>query len=452
MDSASADSSAAGGTGSTGRGDSDVRMNSGVEPGAADGVPGARHRRPVGRRRLLVGRVGGAVAAQGVTALASLVLQVVAARTLGAAGYGAFALCLAVLIAAVALYTGWVGDSLTVLDRFDSAVRRPVVAAALIGAVAAAVVGAFAALVLAATSAWEAVLFAVLIAVWLMEEIGRRLLIARMEFGTLVVNDCCYFGVTVLVLVGGRSMGFPWSLGLLFAAMLMGSAAAVGLAVVQLPRYELRGLRPSLHGFGAVAGFAGWRSMQATLRPASLLAVRILVAQFGSLGAVAALEGGRLLLAPVQTVINGAAGFLMSAFAGIRRTDGGPSGGARVRRMAFAATLSLVALVLLAGGTVALLLDPFAALLTDNEFQLSRGVVLGWAVYLATWAATLPAVADAVARRQSRLVFFARLFDSLVGLTLAATALLLGFEYDVVPWLLSIGAVITLLVLHTRRQ
>ena len=69
-----------------------------------------------------------AVAAQGSQSIGSLVLQVLAARGLGAEGLGKFGLLYGTLVVATAIATGFVGDSMTVLDR-----SRPPIRAALQG-------------------------------------------------------------------------------------------------------------------------------------------------------------------------------------------------------------------------------------------------------------------------------------------------------------------------------
>jgi hypothetical protein len=57
----------------------------------------------------------GAIAAQGAQALASFVLQIAVARTLGIGGLGAFAILYGVVVLASGTITGFVGDSLVVL-------------------------------------------------------------------------------------------------------------------------------------------------------------------------------------------------------------------------------------------------------------------------------------------------------------------------------------------------
>ncbi|ALO68705.1 hypothetical protein AS189_19160 (plasmid) [Arthrobacter alpinus] len=63
------------------------------------------------------------MAAQGSQAAVSFVLQIIAARMLGLEGLGRFAILYGVLLLVTALVSGFIGDTLTVLDRFDRHVR-----------------------------------------------------------------------------------------------------------------------------------------------------------------------------------------------------------------------------------------------------------------------------------------------------------------------------------------
>jgi hypothetical protein len=86
------------------------------EPGTTGGD--ASRGGKIASARGLLGRgrgVSGAVGAQLAQALASLVLSIVAARSLGADGLGVYGLISGGLVLATAIATGLVGDSLTVL-------------------------------------------------------------------------------------------------------------------------------------------------------------------------------------------------------------------------------------------------------------------------------------------------------------------------------------------------
>ena len=81
--------------------------------------------------RRILAKVGAPVVSQGLTAGTSLLLQVVAARALGIVQYGVFALFLSLLVSATALYTGYIGDSVAVLDRHAARTRSALSASAL---------------------------------------------------------------------------------------------------------------------------------------------------------------------------------------------------------------------------------------------------------------------------------------------------------------------------------
>lgn len=391
--------------------------------------------------RTLLRPAAGAIAAQGVTALGSLLLQVLAVRTLGEAGYGALAVLIGFLATVAALQTGWIGDSLTVLDRTDLRVRGALafclLSSCLIGAAAGSALVAGVNLGPPAT----AVLFAVLVALWLLEETGRRLLMARLEFWKLALNDAVYLGVslsTLALLAALRTV----TLATFLAAMLAGAASAVALVLWQVPRGEYLGLRPRWRGVRDLASFAAWRSAQATLRPGALFVMRLLVVQVLSTAALGRLEAARLLVAPAQTLVNGAGSFLLPTFADGERE--GRDAGSRADR----AALVLLAATLLTGLVVLAALPLLAELITGDPGSISRLAVVGWVAYLVTWAATLPYVSEVVARRRSRSVFVVRVIDSVVGLALLPPLLLIGRDATLVPLLLSFGGAIGALLMR----
>ncbi|SFQ52112.1 Membrane protein involved in the export of O-antigen and teichoic acid [Amycolatopsis arida] len=393
----------------------------------------------------LLARVGPPVLSQAITAGTSLLLQVVAAHTLELPEFGAFALFLALLVSASALHTGFVGDGLVVLDRHDPDVRAGLAASAGAGLLLAGAVGIGAALVIGSGDPAVALLYPAMLVLWLVEETVRRLLVARRWFWRLVGNDVAYLVGTALALGAGWAWAGAVSLPLLFAAMAVGAVTAVGVGVLQLPRAELRVPRPRLAALPRVVSFAGWRALQAALRPAALLAARALVANLVSLAAVGVLEAGRLVVAPLQVVVNGVGTFLLSAFAARAR-----SGRTRPDRASRAALL-LTAGTAAGGGLLALLAAPLGRLLTGEPA--GSWLVLGWVAYLVVWSAGLPYVALAVAARLTRAVFTARAADSLLGVALAAAALALGAPLAAVPWLMAAGGLYSVwrLRAHTSR-
>ncbi|QWF84190.1 hypothetical protein [Amycolatopsis sp. CA-230715] len=397
--------------------------------------------------RGLLGRLGAPVLSQGITAGTSLLLQVLAARALGLAEYGAFAVYLAVLVSATALYTGYVGDSLAVLDRRDPRIRSALSASALIGLALCFAAGLVTSLVLRHGDYVAALLYAVMLVGWLVEETFRRVLIARQEFWKLVWNDTGYLLGTAVALGAWFATGAPVTLPMLFAAMGVGTITAIALGFAQVPPSESRGVRPGFAGLAEVAAFAGWRSLHATLRPAAQLAARVLVANLVSFTAVGMLEAGRLLIAPLQVVVNGAGGFLLAGFAAGERKGRADHGLAR------RAAVLLTGATVLGGLVLTVFAHPLGTLLTGQPVD--PVLLLGWVAYLAVWAVGLPYVTEVVARKLARTVFAVRLVDSVVGLGLAAAALVLGWPVAAVPWLLTVGGVYSawrlgLIALRTR--
>ncbi len=389
----------------------------------------------------MAGKLGAPVISQGLTAGTSLLLQVVAARMLGLTEYGAFAVFLAVLVSATALYTGYVGDSLAVLDRRERHTRAALSTSALIALGLSLVIGIGSSLVLRPDEPVVALLYPVMLIGWLVEETFRRLLIARQEFWRLVVNDFAYLLGTFVALGAWYLSARTVTLPMIFGAMGVGTVAAIVTGFGQLPRAELRRLRPGLAGMREVASFAGWRSMHATLRPAALLASRLLVANLVSLTAVGLLEAGRLVIAPLQVVVNGAGSFLLAGFAAGERNGGRDAG-----KTAGRAAWLLAGVTLVGGAGLALFAGPLGSLLAGQ--QVDRLLVLGWVIYLGVWAAGLPYVTEVTARKLSRSVFWVRLADSAAGLVLVLAALLAGAPVTAVPWLMAAGGLYSVLRLR----
>src|SRR4051794_19326359 len=174
------------------------------------------------------------------------------------------------------VHTAWVGDSLTVLDRMDPQVRAGLLASLLGTLSLGAVLGTVLALMYGALSGPRAVLFGLLVTAWLLEDTGRRLLAARMEFGRLARNDGVHLLVTCAVL-GGFHFTAGLSIEALLLAMAAGCVVSIGLVVLQAPREELALPRLGDADLRQVAAFASWRAAQAALRPTTLLLARVAI-------------------------------------------------------------------------------------------------------------------------------------------------------------------------------
>src|SRR5690554_5775061 len=129
----------------------------------------------------------GGIAAQGSQAGASFVLQILAVRLLGLEGLGVFAALYGIVIVATGVATGFVGDSLTVLDRSVTAVRAGLQTwwaglSAGLGLIVAA--GAWAT---GMVEGRTALAFGLATTLFLLEDALRRLLMATLRFWSLVL-------------------------------------------------------------------------------------------------------------------------------------------------------------------------------------------------------------------------------------------------------------------------
>jgi O-antigen/teichoic acid export membrane protein len=386
--------------------------------------------------------VVGAVVAQAVAAGGSLLVQVAAARSLGASGYGTFTILFGGLVVLAAVQGGWVGDTRVVLDRSDDVVRGALAASQVLFTAAAALVGVAAALLLGAVDGTGAALFCLLAALWVLEDAGRRLFMARSEFWKLAANDVGYAVVSVGALVALPVLGHRLTLGAVLGSMAAGAAAAVLLAVLQLPRHELRGGPCTVRGLRLVASFGLWRSAHSVMRPLTAVALRVIVAIGASKAALGALEGARLAVAPALVVTGGVATFLLPQYAREVRD------GVRPRWLAGAAW-AMVAVSVVYGAAVTIAADLVTPLLTDGRFALDRLAIAGWAAAAVAFAAGIPAGTALLARRRSRTVFQLRVVDAAVGLACALGFVLAG-SVTLAPAGLALGTAVGALLMWAR--
>ncbi len=143
----------------------------------------------------------GALISQGIVAAASLGLQLIAFSQLGAGGLGSFSLLFGILITVNSIQSGWIGDSLTVLDRFEPGYRRALIQSQVLAIGLTFVVTTVVSLPVGGVGLNTAVLFGLASTAWVIEETMRRLLIARREFWKLAANDAA-FAIGSLTLVG----------------------------------------------------------------------------------------------------------------------------------------------------------------------------------------------------------------------------------------------------------
>lgn len=396
-----------------------------------------------GKAGRLLASAGGAVTVQFVTAGGSLVVQALGARTLGASGYGSYALFFAVIIMITAVQTSWVGDTLTVFDRFDPRVRGALILSVAGTAAAGSAAGALVAAVMGLAGPGTIGVFALLVALWLLNETGRRIFTARMEFWRLAANDACYLGTTLAVLAGALAAGADASVALLLGAMCAGCVTSIVLARLRLPGPEYA--RAPLRGtaFREILAFSSWRSVQAGIRPTALLLARVMIAGFASTAALAGVEAARLLLAPALTFVNGAGWFLLGDFAKAERAGTPMRARQAVRACGLMAGIALV--MSLAG---ILLVDWLGPLVTGGSFEVDAVALGGWGVYAVCFACTLPLASLATARKLSRSVFVIRGVESTSGLSVLLALLVADPGHaSLAPYCLGAGGLVSAFML-----
>lgn len=403
--------------------------------------PGHGGRAPVSAAGRAAGRLGalGGIAAQLSQAMGSLLLQIVAARMLGATGLGAFAVLYGLVIMATAVSTGLVGDSLTVLDRGRREIRAALQTTLLVVVAAAAVVAYLVGWIGGFLSPAQSGLFAGATAVFLVEDVLRRLLMADLRFWRIVLVDLTALAgslATLLLAAWLRSGGID--LGTVLLALLVGQATAIGVAVLLLPAAERWLARPAVGDARAVIGYGSWRAVQQFVRPALLTSVRLLVVAMAGLAAMGALEAARIYTAPLLLVVSGTSSFLFASYA--RTKAGGPAESAGLLRRADRGVLGLFA------GTAAMSVVAVAGMgmlgpvLTSDDIVLSGPAVIGWCLYAVSVAAVTPYGALAAVRRHQVAVLVLRCTDSLLSLAAVWGALALGVQDQWIPTILAVGS------------
>ncbi len=385
----------------------------------------------------------GALISQGIVAASSLGLQLVAYSQLGASGLGSFSLLFGILVTVNSIQSGWIGDSLTVLDRFEPGFRRALIQSQFVAVGLTFLVTTFASLPIGGIDINTAILFGLASVTWILEETIRRLLIARREFWKLVVNDAA-FGLGSFGLVGFTLLrGDQFTIETLILALFAGAVVAIGLGVGQLPRVEFsRGLLgPSR--MTQLSSFAFWRAAQIGLRPGSQAVVRFIVVAAASVEALGQLEAARLLLAPILTAVNGAGVYLLPTYSAQARSN-----------RPFRPTVPLAMLVVggaaAAYGAVAVAFRaPLAALLPGDASAITALALIAWTAFSIGFGVGIPAGNAMVARGKSRDAFSVRCIDAVIGIVVASLLAIAGWV-DAVPLGLAAGTAIGATMLLRR--
>lgn len=375
----------------------------------------------------------GAIGAQGAQALGSFVLQILVVRSLGLEGLGTFSILYGVLVLVAGILTGFVGDSLVVLDRRETAVRSALQQSAIGLSL---VAGVISAIVLGATGLVtlpQAVWFAIAVVLFGLEELMRRLLMANVLFWRVAAIDLSAF-LGSLAFVGIGVLLHRVDLDLFLIAIALGQVVAILLGVVLLPRAE-RFLAGFVRGeYRLVAAYGMWRSAQQFLRPGLLTVVRSLVTIFVGLAATGLLETARVYVAPAMLIISGLTSFLFVSYA--RNKAAGVTSQLRRADRSVGILLSITALM-----SVAFLvaLPFFGPLLFGTTPQLLA--VIGWLAYAASVSAVTPYGALAAVGGRQAFVFAIRVSDTLLSMIAVAVILALGLQPSIAPIALSIGSI-----------
>jgi hypothetical protein len=409
---------------------------------STQGLPGKAWQRIAASRG-----AAGAVSAQVTQAAGSLALQALAAHLLGLSGLGRFALLYGSLIVITALTSGFVGDSLTVLDRSHPVVRAAlqVWAGGIVGG--ASILAAIVTTVLGLTTPLEGLVFALAAVAYTSEDLVRRLLMAEFTFWRICVVDLVAASAAIAVVAVGAS---AISLTTLLAAVAIGQAAGLVVGIVLLPRGQ-RWLAPLSRGaLGHVASFGAWRAAQQAIRPSLLTALRFTVILAAGYTAAGGIEAARIYVAPTMLVIGGVSSYL---FADYSRRTGTPL--AQLVRRADRSVLILAGLTVAAGLVAVVALPVAGPLLVGHTIGLIA--VIGWLAYSATVAAVTPYGSLASVRGSQRWVFAARLGDSLFSLVTVLVLFALSGSAIFAPALLAVGSlaggiVIRFAILSPSRQ
>lgn len=379
----------------------------------------------------------GAIAGQLSQALASFVLQVIAARELGAKGLGVFALLYSCILLGAAVVSGFVGDTLVVLDRSVPSIRGALQVWCVLLSSAAGLVAAVGAHLAGLIDWTPAIVFGVASVIFMVESIMRRLLMAVMRFWALPIVDMSSLAVSVAV-IGVWYLDAKLTLSALLYALLAGQAAGAVVAVYYLPAVERRIV--SLRGLqmAAVAGYGFWRGTQQAVRPSMLTAARAVVTVAVGATLYGQLEAARVYMAPALLLISGMGGYLLPSYAAARDR---PAQQSLHRADRFASLLLVGSLALGALGTAAVpVLGP---LITGHAYHIEALAVFGWAVYAASTAAVLPYGTLAAVRASQIGVVALRIGDSILSVGFAWAALfVLHMSPSWTPFALAAGSFI----------
>ncbi|MDN4612596.1 hypothetical protein [Arthrobacter burdickii] len=347
------------------------------------------------------------------------------------ADVGLFSLLYGFFVLGSGLVSGFVGDSVTVLDRSARDIRAALQAWFLLLAGSSSVLLAAASHVLGLTGPAQSLILGLAAFAFISEEIVRRLLMIDLKFGRVTLVDLAMILGTGLVLLAAAGNGLR--LIDFIVSVLIGQAAGAVAGVLLLPRsvrYVVPMGGPALR---EVAGFGIWRAAQQGLRPALLAGIRFVVILSIGLAAAGELEIARVYAAPALLLVGGFSSFLFSSYA---RDPSRPL--PELIHRADRAVIALAAITIL-GSVVALLLLPVAGPMLTGRMP-DPMAVAGWLCLSLGISASIPYGSLAAVRGRAASVFGVRLCESLLSLALATVAVALSDSFVLAPLCAAVGS------------
>lgn len=385
--------------------------------------------------RHLLQRASPAVLAQALNSSSNFAVSAFVARYLGTSALGTFAILFGVLATLTALQTSWVGDSLTVLDRRDPLTRQGLMASQLLFTSAGLVVSAAASVALVHPSVATTGAFGALTTCWLLEEYGRRALMAELMFGRLALSDAAYMAVLVCGFVVMRAERSQ-SLGSMFTVMAMAAIVAYGVASASLPRGQRLALaRPQRESMRRVGGYGLWRAAQAGSGMLSATVIRELIAIFEGRVVLGRLEIARLAVAPLFTFVGAALTFFLPTFSVPRAMS--------VRRPQLLVATGVLLGVSLGYSALALgMRVRITHLIAGGHPAVTSTMILEWLVVATSVAVFAPVTSLALVVGQPHRVFYLNFAGSVISV-LGAAALVATGQASHYMLALVVGAVLS---------
>lgn len=382
---------------------------------------------------------GLAATAQCTQAIGSLILILVASRTMDLADVGLFSLVYGFFVLGSGLVSGFVGDSSTVLDRTDHGIRGALQAWFLLLAGGISMLLAVASLSTGLSSPAQSLIVGLAGFAFISEEIVRRQLMIDLKFGRVTLVDLAMILGTGLVLLAAAGDGLH--LMDFIVSILIGQAVGAVSGVVLLPRSERYIVAMRKSALREVARFGIWRAAQQGLRPALLAGIRFLVILSVGLAAAGELEIARVYAAPALLLVGGFSSFLLPSYA---RDSTRPL--RELVRRADRAVIALSAFTIV-GSVAALLLLPVAGPLLTGRSP-DPLAVTGWLCLSLGIGASIPYGSLAAVRGRASTVFSVRLSETLLSLVLAVAAVTLSGSFVLAPLCAAIGSLIGAAVLR----